>query len=79
MRFSQIFLTMGYNTVVNVYRVTSIEHAEDGTVSTVFVPAGAYRRSDRVPGEIWTASIYEIMPGTEDTLGVLIEGVSNED
>ncbi len=79
MRFSQIFLTMGYNTVVNVYRVTSIEHAEDGTVSTVFVPAGAYRRSGRVPGEIWTASIYEIMPGTEDTLGVLIEGVSNED
>lgn len=79
MRFSRIFLTMGYNTVVNVYRVTSIEHAEDGTVSTVFVLAGAYRRSDRVPGEIWTASIYEIMPGTEDTLGVLIEGVSNED
>lgn len=79
MRFSQIFLTMGYNTVVNVYRVTSIEHAEDGTVSAVFVPAGAYRRSGRVQGEIWTASIYGIMPGTEDTLGVLIEGVSNED
>ena len=69
----------GDNTVVNVYRVTSIKHAEDGTVSNVFVPAGAYRRSDRVPEEIRTASIYENMPGTEDTLGVLIEGVRNED
>lgn len=29
MRFSQIFLTMGYNTVVNVYRVTSIKHARN--------------------------------------------------
>lgn len=46
MKFNQLMKKIGYNTVVNVYRVTSI---------------------------------YEIMPGTEDTLLVLIEGVSNED
>lgn len=79
MRFSQIFLTMGYNTVVNVYKVTAIEHDEEGTVSTSSAPIGTFKRYDQVPEEIWTASIYEIMPGTEDTLLVLIEGVSNED
>lgn len=79
MKFNQLMKKIGYNTVVDVYRVTSIEHAEDGTVSTSSAPIGTFKRCDRVPEEIWKASIYEIMPGTEDTLGVLIEGVSNED
>ena len=28
MKFNQLMKKIGYNTVVNVYRVTSIEHAE---------------------------------------------------
>ncbi|WP_195479220.1 hypothetical protein [Coprococcus comes] len=79
MKFNQLMKKIGYNTVVNVYKVTAIEHDEEGTVSTSSAPIGTFKRYDQVPEEIWTASIYEIMPGTEDTLLVLIEGVSNED
>lgn len=79
MKFNQLMKKVGYNTVVNVYRVTAIEHDEEGTISTSSAPIGTFKRCDRVPEEIWKASIYEIMPGTEDALLVLIEGVSNED
>lgn len=34
MKFNQLMKKVGYNTVVNVYRVTAIEHDEEGTIST---------------------------------------------
>ena len=48
MRFSQIFLTMGYNTVVKVDKVTEIKSTESGnTMDAEYI--GAFKRFDRIP------------------------------
>ena len=56
MRFSQIFLTMGYNTVVKVDKVTEIKSTESGnTMDAEYI--GAFKRFDRIPKEIWSARV----------------------
>lgn len=45
MRFSQIFLTTGYNTVVKLIRITEIKPTESGnTIDTEYI--GAFKRFD---------------------------------
>ncbi len=73
MKFNQLMKKIGYNTVVNVYKVTAIEHDEEGTISTRSAPVGTFKRYDRVPEDIWTASIYEIMAEEKGVLTVMIE------
>ncbi len=78
MRLKQLIRKMSYNTAVKVLKIVKTEQS-DSEKEFQCIDVGTYSRYSRVPEEIWTASIYEIMPGTEDTLLVLIEGVSNED
>lgn len=72
MKFSQIFLTMGYNTVVKVDKVTEIKPTESGnTIDTEYI--GAFKRFDRIPKEIWTARVCTFFAEGEDKLLVVIE------
>lgn len=72
MRFSQIFLTMGYNTVVKVDKVTEIEPTESGnTMDTEYI--GAFKRFERIPKEIWSARVCTFFAEGEDKLLVVIE------
>ena len=72
MRFSQIFLTMGYNTVVKVDKVTEIKPTESGnTMDAEYI--GAFKRSDRIPTEIWSARGCTFFAEGEDKLLVVIE------
>ena len=72
MRFSQIFLTMGYNTVVKVDKVTEIKPTESGsTIDTEYI--GAFKRFDRIPKEIWSARVCTFFAEGEDKLLVVIE------
>lgn len=72
MRFSQIFLTMGYNTVVKVDKVTEIKSTESGnTMDAEYI--GAFKRFDRIPKEIWSARVCTFFAESEDELLVVIE------
>ena len=72
MRFSQIFLTMGYNTVVKVDKVTEIKPTESGnTMDAEYI--GAFKRSDRIPKEIWSARVCTFFAEGEDKHIVVIE------
>lgn len=76
MRFSQIFLTMGYNTVVKVDRVTENKPTENGnTMDAEYM--GAFKRSDRIPKEIWAARVCTFFAEGEDKLLVVIERESD--
>lgn len=70
MRFSQIFLTMGYNTVVKVDKVTEIKSTESGNTMEYI---GAFKRFDRIPKEIWSARVCTFFAEGEDKLLVVIE------
>lgn len=78
MRFSQIFLTMGYNTVVEVDRVTGNKPTgnkptENGnTMDAEYI--GTFKRFDRIPKEIWSARVCTFFAEGEDKLLVVIEG-----
>lgn len=72
MRFSLIFLTMGYNTVVKVDKVTEIKSTESGnTMDAEYI--GAFKRFDRIPKEIWSARVCTFFAESEDELLVVIE------
>ena len=72
MRFSQIFLTMGYNTVIKVDKVTEIKPTESGnTMDAEYI--GAFKRFDRIPKEIWSARVCTFFAEGEDELLVVIE------
>lgn len=72
MRFSQIFLTMGYNTVVKVDKVTEIKPTESGnTMDAEYI--GVFKRFDRIPKEIWSARVCTFFAEGEDKLLVVIE------
>lgn len=72
MRFSQIFLTMGYNTVIKVDKVTEIKPTENGnTMDAEYI--GAFKRFDRIPKEIWSARVCTFFAEGEDKLLVVIE------
>ena len=72
MRFSQIFLTMGYNTVVTVDKVTELQSTERGnTMDAEYI--GAFKRFDRIPKEIWSARVCTFFAEGEDKLLVVIE------
>ena len=72
MKFSQIFLTMGYSTVVKVDKVTEIKPTESGnTIDTEYI--GAFKRFDRIPKEIWSARVCTFFAEGEDKLLVVIE------
>lgn len=72
MKFSQIFLTMGYNTVVKVDKVTEIKPTESGnTIDTEYI--GAFKRFDRIPKEIWSARVCTFFAEGEDKLLVVIK------
>ena len=72
MRFSQIFLKMGYNTVVKVDKVTEIKSTESGnTMDAEYI--GAFKRYDRRPKEIWSARGCTVFAEGEDKLLVVIE------
>lgn len=73
MRFSQIFLTMGYNTVVEVDRVTGNKPTENGnTMDAEYI--GTFKRFDRIPKEIWSARVCTFFAEGEDKLLAVIEG-----
>ena len=77
MRFSQIFLTMGYNTVLKVDKVTEIKSTESGnTMDAEYI--GAFKRFDRIPKEIWSARVCTFFAESEDELLVVIEENDNE-
>ena len=77
MRFSQIFLTMGYNTVVKVDKVTEIKPTESGnTMDAEYI--GAFKRFDRIPKEIWSARVCTFFAEGEDKLLVVIERDNDE-
>ena len=77
MRFSQIFLKMGYNTVVKVDKVTEIKSTESGnTMDAEYL--GTFKRYDRVPGEIWSARVCTFYAEAKDELLVVIEENDNE-
>lgn len=72
MRFSQIFLTMGYNTVVKVDKVTEIKPTESGnTMDVEYI--GAFKRFDRIPKEIWSARVCTFFAEGKDKLLFVIE------
>lgn len=72
MRFSQIFLTMGYNTVVKVDKVTENKPTESGnTMDAEYM--GTFKRFDRIPKEIWSARVCTFFAESEDELLVVIE------
>ena len=72
MRVSQIFLTMGYNTVVKVDKVTEIKSTESGnTMDAEYI--GAFKRFERIPKEIWSARVCTFFAEGEDKLLVVIE------
>ena len=78
MRFSQIFLTMGYNTVVKVDKVTEIKSTESGnTMDAEYI--GAFKRFDRIPKEIWSARVCTFFAESEDELLVVIKISYNTD
>ncbi|MGN8733632.1 hypothetical protein ACTNEY_08340 [Fusicatenibacter saccharivorans] len=79
MKFSQLIKKIGYDAVVNVYRVTTIEHDEEGTTDITSIPVGSYRRYNRVPKEIWEAPIYNITAEGKSVLAVMIEDMNYED
>lgn len=74
MRFSQMFLKMGYNTVVKVYKVVNRE-SDDLTGATVINTSymGMFNRYDKVPKAIWSAHVYSICAEDKDVLVVTIE------
>lgn len=77
MRFSQIFLTMGYNTVVKVDKIVECNTTESTTsMDTVYL--GTFKRFDRVPGEIWSARVCTFYAESKDELLVVIEEADDE-
>ena len=72
MRFSQIFLTMGYNTVVKVDKVTEIKSTESGnTMDSEYIRA--FKRFDRIQKEICSARVCTFFAESEYELLVVIE------
>ena len=78
MRFSQMFLKMGYNTVVKVYKVISREPDDNGTTTINAGYMGMFNRYDKVPKEIWSAQVYSICAEDKDVLVVTIEDKNKE-
>ena len=74
MRFSQMFLKMGYNTVVKFYKFVNRE-SDDLTGATVINTSymGMFNRYDKVPKAIWSAHVYSICAEDKDVLVVTIE------
>lgn len=77
MRFSQIFLKMGYNTVAKVNKVVENKVEKNGT-SMDAEYLGTFKRYDRVPGEIWLARVCTFYAEAKDELLVVIEENDNE-
>lgn len=77
MRFSQIFLKMGYNTVVKVDKVVENKVEKSGT-SMDAEYLGTFKRYDRVPGEIWSARVCTFYAENRDELLIVIEGDVDE-
>ena len=72
MRFCQIFLSMGFYTVVNVDKVSEFKSTESGnTMDAEYI--GAFKRFDRIPKEYWSARVCTFFAESEDELLVVIE------
>ena len=77
MKFSQIFLKMGYNTVVKVDKVVENKAEKNGTsMSAEYI--GTFKRYDKVPGEIWSARVCIFYAAAKDELLIVIEENDNE-
>lgn len=77
MRFSQIFLKMGYNTVVNVYKIVKKDSNENKTVIDAAY-LGMFNRYDRVPKDVWSARVHEVRAEEKEVLAVIVEGDADE-
>ena len=74
MRFSQLFLKMGYNESVKVYKAVKYNMEDNETaVNTEYV--GAFNRHDKVPRDIWSAFVCIIGADKKNALSVIAAGV----
>lgn len=73
MRFSQLFLRIGYNTVIKVYKCVEFDESQmKGELVSDF------KRCDRVPKDIWSAHVCRVWPVDQDSIAVMIEGDDDE-
>lgn len=77
MRFSQIFLKMGYSTVVMVNKIVSGGFNDNVTYYNA-KRIGAFRRTDKVPDKIWSAHVFTFYAENRDELLIVIEGDADE-
>lgn len=77
MRFSQIFLKMGYSTVVMVNKIVRIGFNDNETYCDT-KRIGTFRRTDKVPDEIWSAHVFTFYAENRDALLIVIEENDNE-
>ena len=67
MRFSQLFLRIGYSTVIKVYKCEEFDESQmRGELVDEF------KRCDRVPRDIWSAHVYRVWPVDQDSIAVMI-------
>lgn len=77
MRFSQLFLKMGYNESVKVYKAVKYDMEDNETaVNTEY--AGIFNRYDKVPRDIWSAYIRIIGAEEKNTLVTVVEVQTND-
>ena len=73
MRFSQLFLRIGYNTVIKVYKCVEFDESQmRGELVDEF------KRCDRVPKDICSAHVCRVWPVDQDSIAVMIEGDDDE-
>lgn len=73
MRFSQLFLRMGQDTSVEVFRR---KDSAGSSVKGEFVDS--FRKYDKVPKEIWSGFVCRIWPIDQDAIAAVVEDYKDE-